>query len=491
MIGSMGNRWVTATVMGTAGLFAVVFWLTDTGMALLMSNSGVLAAIVPEGNKFLMRVMCALVFAVAGGFAGAALQRSLDKKELALADLEESAQQYRSLLSSSFDTVLTLDEQFNIVDTSESARTLFQRSASKLSGANLNDLISGAEGLDATRDRPVADLLHEAMLAESGTMAVTVKVPQNRQFLAEIRITSVPNGGKCAYLLAIRETAAKVVADKTLRHSERRYKALFDNIPAGVFRSEPDGRLLDVNEGLVAMLGYGSADELLTVGNTNAFFVDHQERISLIAELDRNGEARNVEIQLQKKDGTSVIALANIGVVGHDNTSGVVYEGVLTDISDLVESREALLDSEEHFRAISEYAIDIISVISADGTIIYSSPSSTSLSSRPPVDQIGLPLLRTVHPDDIETVRKIIVDGFKRPGTPRHFTCRLFRQDGEMRVVDSVGTAYMTRKGELRAVIHSRDVTKRTKPSVETEVTPQNFSTPDAGPTGHGSVGYE
>ncbi len=49
------------------------------------------------------------------------------------------------------------------------------------------------------------------------------------------------------------------------REAERRYRELFDNIQEGLFFSTPEGRFIEVNDALVAMLGYSSREELLQV----------------------------------------------------------------------------------------------------------------------------------------------------------------------------------------------------------------------------------
>jgi two-component system, cell cycle sensor histidine kinase and response regulator CckA len=43
------------------------------------------------------------------------------------------------------------------------------------------------------------------------------------------------------------------------RTAERRYRLLFEDNPAGMFRTRPDGRVVDCNPAAVAILGYASA----------------------------------------------------------------------------------------------------------------------------------------------------------------------------------------------------------------------------------------
>lgn len=46
---------------------------------------------------------------------------------------------------------------------------------------------------------------------------------------------------------------------ETARAAERRYRLLFENNPAGMFRTRPDGRVIDCNPAAVAILGYASS----------------------------------------------------------------------------------------------------------------------------------------------------------------------------------------------------------------------------------------
>ena len=51
---------------------------------------------------------------------------------------------------------------------------------------------------------------------------------------------------------------------KALEESEERYRQLFENVPIGIYRTTPDGRIVDANPALIKMLGYDSFAELAT-----------------------------------------------------------------------------------------------------------------------------------------------------------------------------------------------------------------------------------
>jgi diguanylate cyclase (GGDEF)-like protein/PAS domain S-box-containing protein len=93
-------------------------------------------------------------------------------------------------------------------------------------------------------------------------------------------------------------------AEKELRHSEAHYRALVENPSYGICRFDLDGRFLDVNEALVAMLGYGSKDELMAVNLGTEIIRDPIERAQLFESYRQTGQVDLVEVEWKRKDGT-------------------------------------------------------------------------------------------------------------------------------------------------------------------------------------------
>ncbi len=51
--------------------------------------------------------------------------------------------------------------------------------------------------------------------------------------------------------------------EKKLKESEERYRTLQENLPLGVFRVTPDGRIVSVNPSMVAIFGYDTEEDIL------------------------------------------------------------------------------------------------------------------------------------------------------------------------------------------------------------------------------------
>ncbi len=93
-------------------------------------------------------------------------------------------------------------------------------------------------------------------------------------------------------------------AEKDLRRSEAHYRALVENPTFGICRCDVGGRLLDVNQALVTMLGYASRDELLAMNLATDITRDPAERARLFELYRQTGGVDCIEVEWKRKDET-------------------------------------------------------------------------------------------------------------------------------------------------------------------------------------------
>ncbi|MFQ5535947.1 MAG: PAS domain S-box protein [Gemmatimonadota bacterium] len=137
---------------------------------------------------------------------------------------------------------------------------------------------------------------------------------------------------------SIRYSVERVRAETALRESEARHRAMFDHLPIGLYRTTPDGALLDVNPALVQMLGHPDRDTLEFEFARN-FFVSPSHRQAFLDRLDQFGVVRGFESELKRPDGR-VVPVRNAARAHRDESGATVYlEGAVEDVSDQRESR--------------------------------------------------------------------------------------------------------------------------------------------------------
>ena len=119
------------------------------------------------------------------------------------------------------------------------------------------------------------------------------------------------------------------------REAERRYRELFDNIQEGLFFSTPEGRFIEVNDALVAMLGYSSREELLQVDIANQVYFSPEQRQLHSEAMERDGHMRNFEATLRRKNGSPIYVLINAFGM-YDNQGRLLQiRGLMLDVTGL------------------------------------------------------------------------------------------------------------------------------------------------------------
>ena len=124
---------------------------------------------------------------------------------------------------------------------------------------------------------------------------------------------------------------------------------------------------------------------------------------------------------------------------------------------------EAAGATEAHFRAIVERGSDLVTVVGAEGTIRYQTPSARRLLGRSATEIVGTGLGDLVEPDDRELAEALVREALARPvGEPsRAVELRYRRPDGERRILESIATVIGDGTGPPAVVINSRDITER------------------------------
>ena len=119
---------------------------------------------------------------------------------------------------------------------------------------------------------------------------------------------------------------------KALEASEERYRQLFENVPIGIYRTTPDGRIIDSNPALVEMLGYDSFTELATRNLEKDPRHPKYARADFVKRLGRDGEIKGLESVWTRKDGSLLHIRENAKLVRNEEGQ-VFYEGTVEDIT--------------------------------------------------------------------------------------------------------------------------------------------------------------
>lgn len=119
----------------------------------------------------------------------------------------------------------------------------------------------------------------------------------------------------------------------SLAASELRYRALFERVPAGIYRSTLDGRLIQCNPAFAQALGYDSPEEIMSCSILD-FYFSPEERAKAIARLGESRSLSAYELKLRRKDGGASHVLLSESLVDDEALGEPVMEGTLVDITE-------------------------------------------------------------------------------------------------------------------------------------------------------------
>ena len=125
-----------------------------------------------------------------------------------------------------------------------------------------------------------------------------------------------------------------------------------------------------------------------------------------------------------------------------------------------LEAEAAFRRSEEQYRVIAENTRDLIALVDTEGRLLYTSPSHRRTLGYAPEELAGLELLDLVHAEDKPAMEAAGRQAMQSREA-RTVEVRLCRQNGEPRSFESVLTWVFHQDRPERAIIVSRDITRR------------------------------
>jgi diguanylate cyclase (GGDEF)-like protein/PAS domain S-box-containing protein len=133
---------------------------------------------------------------------------------------------------------------------------------------------------------------------------------------------------------------------------------------------------------------------------------------------------------------------------------------IVRDITGQKRAHEALMESENRFRALLQNSNDIITLTDRAGIVLYDSPGVTELLGVTPEQRLGCDSLQWIHPDDLSYLRMVHDELLCAPGSRLRAQLRVRHADGSWRWCDSWATNLLDEPGLRAVVVSCRDITE-------------------------------
>ena len=142
-------------------------------------------------------------------------------------------------------------------------------------------------------------------------------------------------------------------AQAALQESEEKYRSILNNIQDAFYRSSRDDKVIMASPSLALLLGYDSVDECIGK-NTSTFYRHPADRDTFKETVYRCGSVKDYEVELIKKDGSSLFVSANSHLYYDKSRIVAGIEGIYRDISERKRAEDAQRKNAEELHAAYE-----------------------------------------------------------------------------------------------------------------------------------------
>lgn len=179
---------------------------------------------------------------------------------------------------------------------------------------------------------------------------------------------------------------ARNQVEAALRESEQKFARVFQLLPDLVIISNADdGAFIDVNQQWTPMSGWTFEEAIGKTSLELSFWKNPEDRREIIRRLSLEGEIRQLEINLRRKNGGLFLAEYSGRFLEINNKRYLI--SIITDVSEQrrielerIRALEAQAESERKFRVVFDQAFELIGVLSLDGTLIEANQTAVDFS---------------------------------------------------------------------------------------------------------------
>lgn len=227
---------------------------------------------------------------------------------------------------------------------------------------------------------------------------------------------------------SLEDVVARSAAEqRRLSIGEQRYRAIFEKAMEGIYQSTPDGRFLEVNDAMVRMFGFDSAEQMKAAVTDIArqIYADPGIREWFVEQMTEHGTVSGIEVQARRRDGGIVWIEENSHAIRDADGTVLYYEGTVQDITARKQAEEALRRSEERFRNVADAAGEYIWEIDAAGRYSFVTDRVAAAIGYAPAELIGRSPFEFMPADEDRVMRAMLEDiAFRRvPFTSMEHRC--------------------------------------------------------------------
>jgi PAS domain S-box-containing protein len=177
------------------------------------------------------------------------------------------------------------------------------------------------------------------------------------------------NGEPERVVISARDITGLKLAEQAIEESEKKYREIFENILDVYYKSDNNGKLVQVSPSVLKVFGFGSVDELLGRDVSKVFYYNPADRAKFLEVVARRGKVFNYPLTLKRNDGSQVHVETNSYITYGENGKPDGVAGVIRDVTARKAAENKEREFHEKIRFLSSSGLQFISL--ATETDIY------------------------------------------------------------------------------------------------------------------------
>jgi PAS domain S-box-containing protein len=370
---------------------------------------------------------------------------------------------FRNAIDSSLgEGVYALDTEGRLTFMNPAAERLLGWSEAEICGRIMHDLVhfQHADGSPFPREECAAlnSVLHSGTVYRTDDDVFTHKDGQ----IFPIAYSAAPihvDGQVHGVVVVFHDLTERKRAERALRESEAKLRLITSQLPAYVWTTD---RSLRVTSLLGTELLHGNLDPNRYIGRSLEALLGLANRdVTQVLEVHRRALHGEPAGYLLPSRGRELEARVEPLRDAQGQIIGCL--GLARDVTERLQAEERLRTQEQWFRSLVQNAPGIITVILADGTIRYQSPSIERVLGYTAAQLVGKRVFDVlpIHPEDRARAKAVMADILRQPGANVTAEIRLGHADGSWRYVESISTNLLGDPAIAGIVSNYRDITER------------------------------
>jgi two-component system, cell cycle sensor histidine kinase and response regulator CckA len=379
-------------------------------------------AITPDEIRLMEELAGDLAFGISGLRARIERKRAEDR-------VRESEELHRLTISNISDTMLITNDVGDFTYVCPNTHVIFGHSQEEVEAMGNVTKLLGHELFDPSQLASVQEIQN----LERG---ITDTAGNKHFLLINVKRVSIKGG---TVLYTCRDITERKRAEEATLASEEKYRTLFEESFDGLFITSPGGKILDMNKKGVAMFGYDTKEEILSLDLERNVYAHPPDRKRILAMVNAQGSAE-YDVVVKKKNGQNMITHCSLTAVRDETGVITSYRGIIRDITErrlaeeTLRTREAQLSNAVTIAHLGPWEYDVTKDLFTFNDHFYKLFRATA-------EQVGGYTMssaeyarRFVHPDDMSVVGNEIRKCIEAtdPNFSQQLEHRIVYADGEI-----------------------------------------------------------